>query len=124
VEAKLVFTCALGLPLDFWMVDTFHYENPHVTHLNEMVVIVYTNQQTYYAGTTNQLNKLLSDNRSIAGSIDIQTTDTNQDGRSEQITVNVGLTGVRPADIKSVVFVQSFSYEIQVRNQLKFFSPI
>ena len=90
---------------DFWVVDTFHYEQPQVTHLNEMIVIVYTNDETYYAGTTNELNKLLSESRSVAGSLDIQTEDFNNDGVAEKLTVNIGLTGVRPAEVKSVIVV-------------------
>ena len=57
--------------LDFWVMDTFHYEQPSVTHLNEMVVIVYTDQETYHAGTTNELNKLLSNSKGVAGMIDV-----------------------------------------------------
>ena len=76
-----------------------------MTHLNEMIVIVYTNDETYYAGTTNELNKLLSESRSVAGSLDIQTEDFNNDGVAEKLTVNIGLTGVRPAEVKSVIVV-------------------
>ncbi len=57
--------------LDFWVVETFHFEQPQVTHLNEMIVIVYTDEQTYYAGTTNELTKLLSESRNVASSIDV-----------------------------------------------------
>ena len=70
-----------------------------------MIVIVYTNDETYYAGTTNELNKLLSESRSVAGSLDIQTEDFNNDGVAEKLTVNIGLTGVRPAEVKSVIVV-------------------
>ena len=94
--------------------DTFHYEQPQVTHLNEMILVVYTNEETYYVGSTNELNKLLSDSRSIAGKIDIQTEDFNNDGKAEEITVNIDLTGVNPADVKSVVVLQSVSYGISV----------
>lgn len=79
-----------------------------------MIVIIYTDQETFYAGTTNELNKLLSESRSVAGSIDIQTEDHNNDGRAEKLTVNIGLTGVKPADVKSVIVVQSISYAISV----------
>mmetsp|Transcript_45126 Transcript_45126/g.59827 ORF Transcript_45126/g.59827 Transcript_45126/m.59827 type:complete len:215 (+) Transcript_45126:35-679(+) len=109
---------------NFWVVDTFHYEQPQVNHLNEMIVIVYTSEETYYAGTTNELNKLLSESRSIAGSIDIQTEDHNNDGRAEEINVNIGLTGVKPADVKSVIVVQSISYEISEQLQAQMKMPI
>ena len=36
-----------------------------------MVVIVYTDQETYHAGTTNELNKLLSNSKGVAGMIDV-----------------------------------------------------
>lgn len=84
-----------------------------MTHLNEMIVIIYTNEETYYAGTTNELNKLLSESRSVAGSLDIETEDFNNDGRAEKLTVNIGLTGVKPAEIKSLIVVQSINYAIK-----------
>ena len=100
--------------IDFWVTTTFHYEQPQVTHLNEMVVIVYTDAETFHAGTTHELNTLLSNSRGVAGAIDIEAVDENNDGRTEEITVNIGLTGVQPADIKSVVVVQSINYGIEV----------
>jgi len=59
-----------------------------------MVVIIYTDEHTYHAGTTNQLNELLSNSEGVASMIDIQASDDNNDGRAEEITVNIGLTGV------------------------------
>ena len=67
-----------------------------MTHLNEMVVVVYTDSQTYHAGTTNELNTLLSNEKGVTGNIDIQTIDSNNDGKAEEIKVNIGLTGVPP----------------------------
>lgn len=106
----------LSTCLDFWILDHFVYEQPKVTHMNEMVLIVYTNEETFYAGTTNELNKLLSENRAVAGSIDIQQDDYNNDGKSEEIIVNVELTGVDPSEVKSVIVLQSLNYEIEVSN--------
>ena len=89
-----------------------------------MVVIVYTDQETYHAGTTNELNKLLSNSKGVAGMIDIQTSDDNNDGLNEEITVNIGLTGVQPADVKSVVILQSISYGIEEMLSAKMKLPI
>lgn len=97
---------------NFWVLDTFHYEQPKVTHLNELVVIVYTDDQTYHAGSTNELNKLLSNSRNVAGMINIDTKDVNNDGKAEEITVNIGLTGISPNEVKSVVILQSVNYGI------------
>jgi len=36
-----------------------------------MVVIVYTDERTYHAGTTSQLNELFGNSNSVAGMIDI-----------------------------------------------------
>ena len=79
-----------------------------------MVVIVYTDEQTYYAGTTNELTKLLSESRNVASSINVQAEDYNNDGLSEEISVNIGLSGVNPEDVKSVVVVQTLNYGINV----------
>ena len=57
--------------VDFWVVDTFHYEQPDVTHLNELVAIVQTDTETIQVGTTKELNTLLSGTHGSAGSIDI-----------------------------------------------------
>ena len=110
--------------LDFWVVDTFNYEQPSVTHLNEMVVVVYTDSQTFHAGTTNELNNLLSNDKGIAGNIDIQTVDSNNDGRAEEINVNIGLSGVSPKDVKSVVILQSLNYGIEEVLSAKMKLPI
>lgn len=61
-----------------------------------MVVIVYTDDQTYHAGTTDELNKLLSNSRNVAGMINIDSTDDNNDGKAEELRVNIGLTGIDP----------------------------
>ena len=85
--------------------------------MNEMVVVIYTDQQTYHTGTTAHLNSLLSNNKGVAGMLDIETQDYNNDGRAEEITVNIGLTGVEPSEIKSVFILQSINYGIQVSAQ-------
>lgn len=51
--------------------------------------------------------------------IDIQTEDPNNDGRAEEIIVNIGLQGVAPSDVKSVVIIQSINYGISVSHSVK-----
>ena len=75
---------------------------------------MYTDDQTYHAGSTNELNKLLSNSRNVAGMINIDTKDVNNDGKAEEITVNIGLTGISPNEVKSVVILQSVNYGIDV----------
>ena len=110
--------------LDFWVADTFIYEQPSVTHLNEMVVVVYTDTETYHAGTTNELNNLLSNDKGVAGNIDIQTFDSNNDGKAEEITVHIGLSGVSPQDVKSVIVLQSLNYGVEEVLSAKMKLPI
>lgn len=82
--------------------------------MNELIVVVYTDEETYHAGSTNQLNQLLGNDQGVTGMIDIQTEDPNNDGRAEEIIVNIGLQGVSPSDVKSVVIIQSINYGISV----------
>ena len=58
--------------VDFWIRDSFHYEQPIVTHMNELVVIAYTESETFQAGTTKDLNELFSGSNGKAGIIDIK----------------------------------------------------
>ena len=85
-----------------------------------MVVIVYTDDQTYHAGTTDELNKLLSNSRNVAGMINIDSTDDNNDGKAEELRVNIGLTGIDPNEVKSIVILQSINYGINVSVQSDF----
>ena len=85
-----------------------------------MVVIVYTDDQTYHAGTTDELNKLLSNSRNVAGMINIDSTDDNNDGKAEELRVNIGLTGIDPNEVKSIVILQSINYGINVSVQTDF----
>ena len=41
------------------MTETTFTEQPNVRHLNEMLVILYTDNQTYTFGTTDNLNNML-----------------------------------------------------------------
>ena len=96
------------------MVDTFTYEKPTVTHLNEMVIIVYTDDQTYQLGTTSKLNEMLSDNHGVSSVIEIENFDENNDGRPEELNVHIGLAGIRPEEVKSVIILQSINFGIEV----------
>ena len=46
--------------------------------------------------------------------INIDTQDDNNDGKAEEINVNIGLTGIDPNEVKSVVILQSINYGISV----------
>ena len=112
--------CNIHHIVDFWIRDSFHYEQPIVTHMNELVVIAYTETETFQAGTTKDLNELFSGSNGKAGVIDIQTPDYNKDGRPEEINVDIALTGVNPSEIKSVVILQTVSYGLRVSNHCLF----
>jgi len=43
------------------MTETTYTEQPNVRHLNEMLVLLYTENQTYTFGTTENLNDMLGD---------------------------------------------------------------
>ena len=83
--------------------------------MNELVVIAYTNEETFQAGTTRDLNGIVVGTSGKAVAIDIETPDHNKDGRPEEINVDISLSGVDPAEIKSVVILQSLDYGIRVR---------
>ena len=68
-------------------------------------MIAYTQDETFQAGTTKDLNELMSGTKGKAGVIDIQSIDLNKDGKPEEINVDITLTGVNPADVKSVVIL-------------------
>ena len=80
--------------------------------MNELIVIAYTEDETFQVGSTKGLNDLVSSNNSKAGVIDISPVDHSRDGKPEEIDVNIGLVGTDPADIKSVVVMQTVSYSI------------
>lgn len=42
------------------MLDFEYFEQPKITSMNEMIVVVYTDAQTYTFASTNDLNSLLS----------------------------------------------------------------
>ena len=79
-----------------------------------MIVVVYTDERTYHTGTTAELNQLFGNDEGVAGIIDIKSFDENNDGKAEEINVNIGLTGVSPQDVKSIVVIQSIKYGISV----------
>jgi len=54
---------------DFWITDSFYYEQPEVTHLNELIVVLYTEDQTYTFASTSTLNELVGSKAAVASSI-------------------------------------------------------
>ena len=59
--------------------------------MNELIVITQTKTRTFHAGTTKEINSLLSGQSGKAGVIDIQQIDENKDGISEAIEVNLDI---------------------------------
>jgi len=41
---------------NFWITQSTFYEQPDVVHLNEILVVIYTEKQTYTFGSTSELN--------------------------------------------------------------------
>ena len=50
--------------------------------------------------------------------------DTNNDGKAEEIIVNIGLSGVSPQEVKSVVILQSLNYGVDEVLSAKMKLPI
>jgi len=54
------------------MTETTFTEQPRVRHLNEMLVVLYTDSQTYTFGTTDNLNNMLgTGNNQLAPQIEV-----------------------------------------------------
>lgn len=109
---------------DFWITDSFVYEQPNVTHLNEMIVVVYTTDRTYSFGTTSELNELLGTAQSLSPVVEITPFDTSNDGRTDQINVDIFLKNIVPSEIKSVCIVQSLRYGLTDTVEADFKLPI
>ena len=60
----------------------------------------------------------------MIGNIDIQTIDSNNDGKAEELKVNIGLTGISPHEVKSLVILQSINYGIEETLSAKMKLPI
>lgn len=97
------------------MAETTFFEQPTISHLNELLVMLYTDDATHSFGTTSDLNQLVDSHKHKAGVISIEKVDTNGDKKAEQILVSISFNNIDPAAIKSIVIVQSLSYAIQVR---------
>ena len=87
------------------MKETFFYEQPTVSHLNEMLVILYTEQATHSFGTTADLNQLVDNHKHKVGSIAINNVDADFDGTPESVIVDINFNDVKGEDVKSVVIV-------------------
>ena len=92
--------------------------------MNEIVVALFTLQQTYIFGSTEEFNQLVGTQSAISSSIQTQSIDLNNDGKNEQIRLNVHVAGVNPADVKQVLVMQSFSYAIKAQVDIEFKMPI
>lgn len=54
------------------MTETSFFEQPSVSHLNELLVMVYTAEATHSFGTTADLNQLVDSHQHKAGVISIE----------------------------------------------------
>lgn len=82
--------------------------------MNELLVILYTEQATHSFGTTADLNFLVDSHQHKVGSVTIQNKDHNADGKAEQVQVSLSFKNIDPTAIKSVVIIQSLAYAIAV----------
>jgi len=98
---------------NFWMTENLVYEQPQVTHLNELVAVVYTKARTYTFATTKDLNELVGNAAEIAPTISIDNIDLNKDGKNDEIRVKIGLGNIKAEDLKAAMIVQSVKYEIR-----------
>ena len=84
--------------------------------MNELLVVLYTEQATHSFGTTADLNHLVDSHEHKAGVIAIQNKDVDGDGKTDQLKVDLSFTDIDPHAIKSIVIIQSLNYAISVSN--------
>lgn len=94
---------------NFWVTNLTAYEQPRVTHLNEIVVVYHTTNGVYQTSLNANGGLRQSD---ITPSFSIKNEDRNEDGLNEKITVSIN-AHVDPASLKSIAIIQQFSYEIK-----------
>jgi len=76
VTVFMVFT-SFALPFllvyrthNFWVQESFYYEQPEVKSLNEVIIMLNTDKGTYSFGSTSQLNQILTtSDKSLAPNI-------------------------------------------------------
>lgn len=73
--------------------------------MNEAIVVVYTEKQTYQFGTTKEINEVFGNKDGVTAQIEIDSTDRDNDHRAEQVNFNVAINGVDPKEIKSVMIL-------------------
>jgi hypothetical protein len=98
---------------NFWMTEQLVYEQPQVTHLNELVCVVYTKARTYTFATTKDLNELVGNAEEIAPTISIENIDLNKDGKNDEIKVKIGMGNIKASDLKAAMVLQSVRYDIR-----------
>ncbi|TNV84409.1 hypothetical protein FGO68_gene16267 [Halteria grandinella] len=94
---------------NFWVTNLTTYEQPRVTHLNEIVVVYQTTNGIYQASLNAKVGLRQQD---ITPSFNIKNEDTNEDGLNERITVKIDAQ-IDPSTLKSIAIIQQFSYEIK-----------
>ena len=73
---------------NFWIVEFDYFEQPQVQSMNEIIVVVYTNTQTYTFASTQGLNDLLElDRDQVPSKVSVEHVDLNSDGKNEEIHI-------------------------------------
>ena len=86
-----------------------------------MVVMLYTEKETFVFGSTQQLNQLVGNSVDMVPTIKVSVTvaliccqienfDDDKDGKNEEIDVKISLVGIK--EIRSVFIIQSLKWAI------------
>jgi len=75
-----------------------------------MVVMLYTEKETFVFGSTQQLNQLVGNSVDMVPTIKIENFDDDKDGKNEEIDVKISLVGIK--EIRSVFIIQSLKWAI------------
>lgn len=107
---------------NYWPTEYSTYEQPDVTHLNELIAVIYTEKETFIFGSTQQLNELVGNSVSISPTLEIENLDLDKDGKNEEIKMKLSLSGLAD-DIRSIVIIQSLKYAISEKVKAQFKLP-
>jgi hypothetical protein len=87
---------------NFWVTNLTTYEQPRVTHLNEIVAVYHTTNGIYQASLNAKVGLRQAD---ITPNFIIMNEDVNEDGRNEKINVKIN-AHVDPSSLKSISIIQ------------------
>ena len=94
---------------NFWVTHLSTYEQPRVTHLNEIVLVFHTTNGIHQASLNAKVGLRQAD---ITPSFKIENQDINEDGLNERISVSIN-SQIDPSSLRSLAIIQQFSYEIK-----------